>query len=126
MGILVHYKNNSPSVKINMDPMPFCIGRGDMNELSLDDDLASREHAIVEKVTGEQSGSTEYVLRDCSSTNGTFVNGERVSAHLLVEGDTIRIGRTFFRFFKNAQGELNETVIMKRILPGIFYTTPKK
>ena len=126
MVILVHYKDNRPSVKVNMDTMPFCIGRGDMNELSIDDDLASRDHAIVETVVGEQSANTEYVLRDRSSTNGTFVNGERISAHLLVDGDTIRIGRTFFRFFKNAQGDLNETVIMKRILPGVFYTTPKK
>ncbi len=126
MVVLVHYRNNSPSVKINMDPMPFHIGRGDLNDLSIDDDLASRDHAVVEKVTGEKSGGIEYVLRDRSSTNGTFVNGERVSAHLLVDGDTIRIGRTFFRFFESAQGDQNETMIMKRLLPGVFYTTPKK
>ena len=38
------------------------------------------------------------MLKDLNSSNGTFVNNERVSGHLLTHGDMIRIGRTILQF----------------------------
>lgn len=61
------------------------IGRGDDNELQIADDHVSRRHARLANHQGL------IWLRDLGSSNGTFVNGERVSgACRLFHGDEIR------------------------------------
>jgi pSer/pThr/pTyr-binding forkhead associated (FHA) protein len=37
-------------------------------------------------------------LYDCQSTNGTFVNGQRITAQQLLHGHSVRIGGTELRF----------------------------
>lgn len=127
MAILIQYKNNVPGVKIAIDKSPYRIGRSEENDLSVNDDLSSREHALIEKVSSEQNPQhSHYVLRDLDSTNGTFVNHEQISAHLLLDGDMIRIGQTFFRFSESNQTEMGETKVLKKsIIPGLFYTADK-
>jgi pSer/pThr/pTyr-binding forkhead associated (FHA) protein len=39
------------------------------------------------------AGSTELEVRDLDSTNGTFVNGQRVTQASLKEGDRLGVGR---------------------------------
>jgi pSer/pThr/pTyr-binding forkhead associated (FHA) protein len=127
MATLIQYKNNVPGVKIALDNDPFRIGRNEENDLCVDDELSSREHALIEKVKGKSADSVNYILRDMDSTNGTFVNHERITDHLLVEDDMIRIGQTFFKFTEHDGAELAETRIMKKsIIPGVYYTTEKK
>lgn len=128
MAILIQYKNNVPGVKIALDSDPFRIGRSEENELCIDDELSSREHALIEKVKAESgTSSVDYILRDLGSTNGTFVNHEQISRHLLVEEDMIRIGQTFFKFTEQDGADLAETRIMKKsIIPGVYYTADKK
>jgi pSer/pThr/pTyr-binding forkhead associated (FHA) protein len=62
------------------------IGRSRSCDIRLPSSDASRRHAEIVSVTGG------YVLRDLESTNGTFVNGERVKERQLRPGDRIRIG----------------------------------
>lgn len=65
------------------------IGRGVENEITIADPEASEVHALLEPLAGSWS------VRDLSSRNGTFVNGERVlSERPLHRGDEIRIGRS--------------------------------
>src|SRR4051794_39531273 len=64
------------------------IGRGINNDIVTADLRASRLHAAVEQV---ESGLS-YVLVDPGSTNGTFVNGQRVARADLHDGDLIQIG----------------------------------
>jgi hypothetical protein len=55
-----------------------------------DDPELSRHHAQIER---DESG--QYVVEDLSSTNGTYVNGERISAPCpLAVGDEIELGGT--------------------------------
>jgi len=61
------------------------IGR-DACDIILDNPQVSRRHAVVERVGGA------HVLRDVGSTNGTFVNGRRITQHTLAPGDVIQIG----------------------------------
>lgn len=68
------------------------VGRGDENEIVLLDPSVSRAHAIVELDAGEA------VVRDLDSTNGTFVNGRRVSVEPLRDGDVLQFGNTRMRF----------------------------
>lgn len=128
MATLIQYKNNIAGIKIAIDRTPFHIGRSEENDLCIDDDLASRHHAVIEKVHSDNDeSSTHYILRDLDSTNGTYVNHNTISAHLMVEGDMIRIGQTFFRFSASIQADMGETKILKKsIIPGVFYTTEKE
>jgi pSer/pThr/pTyr-binding forkhead associated (FHA) protein len=68
------------------------IGRGADAQLSLDDDYVSTRHARV------VSGENGIYLEDLGSTNGSYVNNQRITAPTTVTlSDTIRIGRTTMR-----------------------------
>jgi len=70
------------------------IGRGPLNDLQLDqDDFASGKHALVDP---RRDG---VWVEDLGSTNGTFVNGVRLSSsRRLAPGDVLRVGETDFRY----------------------------
>jgi hypothetical protein len=65
------------------------IGRSSEADLVIDDPFASDFHA---RVAPDGGG---FRIQDLGSTNGTFLNGERLSSPAAVApGDTIRIGQT--------------------------------
>lgn len=68
------------------------IGRGDEADVVLDDPGISRRHAEI-RVTAD-GPHLVATLRDLGSTNGTFVDAERVGAVQLAEGSAITMGRT--------------------------------
>jgi predicted nucleic acid-binding Zn-ribbon protein len=68
------------------------IGRGPDNELVLDTKHVSRYHAVL------LAGPAHTSLEDLNSTNGTFVNGKRITRQVLKDGDRVTIGRTQFRY----------------------------
>ncbi|MCO4770364.1 MAG: FHA domain-containing protein [Deltaproteobacteria bacterium] len=67
------------------------IGRLNTDLVVRDTDV-SRRHCIVEVFDASQ-----VYLRDLNSTNGTFVNGRRISSVRLRNGDQIRLGRCLLR-----------------------------
>ncbi len=76
-----------------VDSAPLTIGRGGQNAIVLaGDEFASAQHARVE---ARREG---VWVHDLGSTNGTFVNGERiVGARRLAPGDVLRVGATDLR-----------------------------
>ena len=68
------------------------IGRGSDNDLVLDTKHISRYHAVF------LAGPVHTSVEDLKSTNGVFVNGKRVSRHILKDGDRVTVGRTQFRY----------------------------
>lgn len=68
------------------------IGRSDENDIVLNDPSVSRTHAVVE------IAADRVRLRDLDSTNGTFLNGRRIRAAALRDGDEVRMGNTRLRF----------------------------
>jgi hypothetical protein len=79
--------------KQGLDSRMVTIGRGEDNDVPLDDDFASARHAHVEP---RRDG---VWVADAGSTNGTFVNGARLSKpRKLKPGDVIRIGNTDLRY----------------------------
>lgn len=65
------------------------IGRSTDCQLILDDDYVSTRHARIYRADGG------YLVEDLGSTNGTYLNNERLSAPApFTTADTLRIGRT--------------------------------
>jgi chromosome segregation ATPase len=68
------------------------IGRLPNVELHIDSSSVSRRHAVILTAPGGA------IVEDCMSTNGTFVNGVKVSRQLLRDGDLLTVGEARFRF----------------------------
>ncbi len=68
------------------------VGRGDSADIQIKDERASREHlAIAPREHG-------YLLQDLNSTNGTWLNGNRIKEATLRSNDKIRLGQTVLVF----------------------------
>src|SRR4030042_5375436 len=69
------------------------LGRATINEIVLlHDSKVSRHHARIDK---KEAG---FTIVDLGSTNGTYVNGNRVASSGLAPGAVIKLGDTRFRF----------------------------
>lgn len=71
------------------------IGRDTKSTMQVVDVEVSRNHAEIRLL------NTSFVLIDLQSTNGTFVNGQRVQEHTLQNFDQIKIGSTILLFQKS-------------------------
>lgn len=67
------------------------IGRSSELDMVLVEDMVSRKHACI----STRNGSIE--IEDFGSTNGTFVNGEKISKATLKEGDRVLIGTNIIK-----------------------------
>ncbi len=72
------------------------IGRGGELDIVLVEDMVSRKHA---KITTQQG---KIVIQDLGSTNGTFVNGEKIKRARLKEGDRVLIGTSILKLIAEA------------------------
>ncbi|HEY3190934.1 MAG TPA: FHA domain-containing protein, partial [Solirubrobacteraceae bacterium] len=93
MAKLIVNPTSSSRREISLSRTLVSIGRDPSNDLVLPDAMVSRRHAVI-----EYRGS-QYYLRDCNSSNGSLVNGDRVSERNLRDGDLVAIGtaRLLFR-----------------------------
>ncbi|RKZ13352.1 hypothetical protein DRQ53_03620 [bacterium] len=71
--------------------LPFIIGRGNQATMIIDNETISRNHAEI-----RLSADGRLEVLDKGSSNGSFVNGERVTAALIDDGDQIRFGAARF------------------------------
>lgn len=82
---------NAPAV-VSISSADFSIGRSRQNDFSSKDPQVSRIHARIRQSQGA------WFIQDQNSTSGTFVNGRRIQAQRLNDGDQIRFGKITFRF----------------------------
>ena len=75
-----------------LEPGLVLIGRSADCQLVLDDDYVSTRHARV------VAGETGLYIEDLGSTNGTYVNGARITAPTAISlSDTLRIGKSMLK-----------------------------
>src|SRR5262249_44247397 len=67
------------------------VGRSSDLDMVLVEDMVSRKHAKISTQSGQ------IVIMDLGSTNGTFVNGEKIKKTRLKEGDRILIGTSILK-----------------------------
>lgn len=75
------------------------IGRKYGNIL-IKDEMVSKKHAQIDIISEDI-----FYIKDLASTNGTYVNGRRISYQRLEEGDKIKVGNTLFKFLKKLYDE---------------------
>ena len=83
---LVVIDPNGHRTRVAIDPLPFRIGRQPDSNLIIRDSRASRTHARIVEENGE------YVIEDCGSLHGTYVNGKRITRQALRDSDKIEFG----------------------------------
>jgi ABC-type multidrug transport system ATPase subunit len=80
------------------------IGRAPDNDVVLADLTVSAHHAVLERAS---DGS--YLISDLGSSNGTFVNGQRVERARVDEGSVLSLGRHVLRFVGGGFDEYAES-----------------
>ena len=91
------------------DNREITLGRSPTNNIFIRDKNVSRVHCQVVVTEGGCS------LTDLQSTNGTFINGEKVTECMLNAGDEVRIGTTLLQLEElDSQGRaITDTAIME-------------
>lgn len=78
--------------KFSLGNQGVIIGRRRTNEIYIDDANVSRSHASIDCSEGS------HYITDLGSTNGTFVNGNRINRSKLEPGDLIKVGTTLLEY----------------------------
>ena len=76
---------------------PVTIGRGTAVDVKVEDDGLSRRHFMIVRE------GADYLVKDLSSRNGTWVHGHRAVAARLHHNDCVLAGRTLFRFCEDRE-----------------------
>lgn len=87
------------------------VGRGASADITIRDASISKQHAKLEM--------TDDVLKveDLGSTNGTFLNGKRISEGTVDEGDLLQFANALYRVGRNVAAEIDDQTITEGILP---------
>ena len=92
-GCLTVIRGQANAASFDLTPgVTLTIGRGPTNVVVLHDQGVSRHHARLEFVNGS------WFITDLQSSNGTFVNGARVTLQALRPGDQIQIEQNVLVF----------------------------
>ena len=68
------------------------LGRDPSSTIPLHDTEVSRHHAEIRRIDGE------YAISDLNSSNGTFLNGQRIHHQQLASGDQLQVGSTLMLY----------------------------
>jgi serine phosphatase RsbU (regulator of sigma subunit) len=100
---LVVLEGTAQGRRLEIDAQPITIGRGATQTLVCDDRDVSRQHARVSVLNGA------VVVEDLNSTNGTFVDDERISgAVTLKEGARIRLGGQLLKYERRSRADVKK------------------
>ncbi|MEO8548859.1 MAG: FHA domain-containing protein, partial [Kofleriaceae bacterium] len=88
------------------------IGRHPENTIQILDRIISKEHAQIQR-----AADGRFLLRDLRSLNGTFLRGERVSDHILNDGDEFTMGSTRIVFVDKPKAD--DALQRVTIAPGL-------
>jgi pSer/pThr/pTyr-binding forkhead associated (FHA) protein len=69
---------------------PIIFGRGEQTDVRLPDERMSRQHFVV------RARDNKYFVQDLKSTNGTYLNNDRITESELNPNDRIRAGQSVF------------------------------
>jgi adenylate cyclase len=84
------------------------IGRHPENSIEVPDPSVSKFHAQIQR-----SPEGPHILQDLGSRNGTYVSGQRIQQHRLVDGQEVVLGTVRFRYRAERAGQASVTLSFK-------------
>ena len=116
----------TPGVTFPLEGDQLIIGRDAVNAVGINDAEVSRKHARLTFQGGK------YVIEDLGSTNGTFVNGQRlVSSTVLKPGDVVSLGEQIVLMYEGLAADGGATMIGRKAVrpapapaPAAQYSAP--
>src|SRR5579871_6524848 len=94
------------------------VGKDPRSHLRVDDDLASRMHAVI-----EVASPADITLIDLGNEPGTLVNGQRVNKCKVRPGDQIQIGSTLI-VLEGAEAATAPPPVAAQPAPQEYYEAP--
>ncbi len=106
---LVMRSGPTPGATFSLEGDQLVIGRDSSSAIAINDAEVSRKHARLTFQGGK------YVIEDLGSTNGTFVNGQRlVSPVVLKSGDVVSLGEQIVLMYEALSSDPGATVMSAR------------
>jgi hypothetical protein len=113
---LVMRSGPNPEKTFPLDKSEITIGRDSMNDIVINDAEVSRKHARLLLQPGG------YMLEDLGSTNGTFIEGQRLlGPHSLRPGEMIQFGETVTLNFESVEYDPDATYVSS---PATEFSSP--
>jgi len=99
----------TPGAVFSLEGDQLIIGRDSSSGVAINDAEVSRKHARMTFQGGK------YVVEDLGSTNGTFVNGQRLSGPAVLKaGDVVSLGEQIVLMYEALASDPGETMISAR------------
>jgi len=99
----------NPGTVYALDSDQISIGRDSSNEIPVNDAEVSRRHSRLTFQGGK------YVLEDMGSTNGTFVNGQRLTGpRVLKSGEVVSLGEQIVFVYEAVDSDPGATMVSPR------------
>ena len=83
-------------MKKSLEPGEYTLGRGTEVDIQIQDPGISRKHLVI-------TVEDKVIVKDLNSTNGTYINGERITEIEVEEQITFRVGVTEIRIASEIQ-----------------------
>jgi predicted component of type VI protein secretion system len=111
---LIMRSGPTPGAAFTLEGDQLTIGRDSANEIVINDAEVSRRHARLTFQGGK------YVLEDLGSTNGTFVNGQRLAGpRVLKPGEVVSFGEQIVLVFEATTFDAGATVVSPRAAAAV-------
>ncbi len=122
MAMIIQTIDGVVTNKFDVGQTALTFGRTTDNQIQIDDLAVSNEHAQV-ICEANSKGDDVYFLEDLGSTNGSFINEQKITKQQLHHKDSLRIGWNVFTFIDEDEVDLEKTSkIKKSWIPGIYYS----
>ena len=117
MAKLVLSFNGETLKEYELDRDTLTIGRMDDNDIHIDNLAVSGKHAKVLTILNDS------FIEDLESTNGTYINGEKISKHALQDGEIIGIGKHELKYINHSRdaggGDFEKTLVIRPDAAGM-------
>jgi pSer/pThr/pTyr-binding forkhead associated (FHA) protein len=116
MAKLVLSSNGEIVQEYELDKEIMTIGRKPDNDIHIDNPAVSGHHARILTILNDS------FIEDLGSTNGTFVNGNKISKHALQHGEVITLGKNELKYVNEAAaegGDFEKTMIIRPDAAGM-------
>ena len=121
MAVIIQTVDGVIVNRFDIDDSGLSIGRAASNQVQIDDSAVSNNHAEI-VIDQSDAGERVYLLRDVGSTNGTYLNEQKIKSQPLQHKDIIRVGWNNFVFIDEGQRDFEKTDrITKSWIPGVYY-----